>query len=329
MFTMLEDKDDDQSVGHLVVVSPSEIDTMRQCGLKHQLFYGERWTKEAPDTDPRSVGTVWHRIMERHYKAIKFHQDLARKEHGRWSKFDRIAAREMALLGANDVLDSVSDDDIRDTLDWMYRGHLEYYGLDDRWEIVATEFSAEVELPGPPGFDTPFRFRLKIRIDLIVREAGRVWIIDFKSCKNLPNNLDLQFDDQFGLYHWGMGALGYNVFGTVHAAARKTRLVGDATGKKITPFEERFRRSPMSRGKQELDTIAIEAWQQADEKYAGLQKILTMRRMGLDLDVQRSPNPNTCGWRCDVTEACIASRKGTDLRDYIYRMGFRKDRSRH
>ena len=206
----------------------------------------------------------------------------------------------------------------------MYDGHVEQYGADPEWQIMAIEHAAEVSLPAPAGFKSPFEFRIKMRMDTIVKWKGRLWVIDRKSCKNLPSNLELDLDDQFGLYIWGLRQMGRNVFGAIHDAARKTRLKT-----KEAPLDERFKRSPMHRGDKELDRIALEAWQDAHERYQALGNVVEMRRNGIDVEAQRHPSPMTCRWKCDFTEACIAGRKGIDLRSYIKGKGYVKDRSRH
>lgn len=311
-----------------IIISPSELDTMRQCPLRHQLLYGERWTKEIKDEGhPLAFGTLWHRILEQHYKVLMHFQKTALQQHQRWQAFDRVKARELARMEVNDVLAMVNDPEVAALLDWMYEGHIEQWGLDEDWQILAIEFGCEVALPGP--IKTDFDFRIKMKLDLVVREAGRLVIVDNKSCKNLPHKLELDLDDQFGLYQWGMTQLEYKIFCTVHNAARKTRLKGDSEGTKIMPLTDRFKRTPLTRGKKELDAIAMEAWQDAYERYRSYYELLPLKRAGVVIEAQRHPQPSTCGWKCDFTEACIAGRKGVDLRDYLKRKGYKVDRSRH
>lgn len=307
-----------------ITVSPSELDTMRQCPLRHQLLYHERWTKEAAESHPLGFGTLWHRVLEQHYKAIKWFQLDAHQAHTGWHTFDREGARRLARQEVNDVLVTVQDDEVRDRLDWMYCGYLEQYDLDASWMLMAVEFPAEVALPAPIGYDGPFEFRIKMKIDIVAKVDGRIWIVDHKSCKSLPKKIEMDLDDQFGLYHWGMLQLGYNVFGMYHSASRKEPLKT-----RELELDERFLRTPLTRGRVELDTIAMEAWQTAHERYRTIYEVVELRRKGAKIEPPRHPQPSQCGWKCDFTEACIAGRKGVDLRDYIYRKGYRQDRSRH
>jgi hypothetical protein len=191
---------------------------------------------------------------------------------------------------------------------------------------VAVEYMGVVDLPGLTDDRT---FKLKFKMDLIVKESGRFWIVDNKSCKNLPNRLELDLDDQFGLYHWAGLQMGHKIFGTMHNAARKLQLKGDLDGSNPSALDNRYRRTPLTRGKAELDRIALEAWQDGYERYQALENIEAWKAKGVDLEAQRHPSPMQCGWKCDFTEACIAGRKGVNLRSYIQGKGYRQDFTRH
>lgn len=313
-----------------LIISPSELEVMRQCPLRHSLLYGERWTKAITDeSHPLAFGTLWHSVLEAHYRAIQNEQRKANKELGDWRRFNPGKALTYAEASALSVISEVQDTDVAELLAWMYDGHVEKWGADENWQIVAIEHGGEVALPGPPGVDSPLSFRLKFKMDLIVKEDGRFMIIDNKSCKNLPKKLELDLDDQFSLYHWAALQMGVKVFCTMHNAARKQQLKGDKSGEDPSALDSRFQRTPLTRGNVELNRVALEAWQIAEERYRTLETINTLKREGLDIEAPRHPSPMTCGWKCDFTEPCIAGRKGVDIRDYIHRKGYRKDRSRH
>jgi hypothetical protein len=313
------------------IISPSELEVMRQCPLRHSLLYGERWTKKVTDeSHPLAFGTLWHLVLEEHYLAIQKEQQQAHRELGDWRRFDHARAEDLAATAALSVMHGVTDESVASLLAWMYDGHVELFGVDPEWQIMAVEHMGEVALPGPPGVDTGgLTFRLKFKMDLIVKWLGRRWIVDNKSCKNLPNGLELDLDDQFGLYNWAGNQMDLNVFGTMHNAARKLQLKGDVTGENPSALENRFRRTPLTRGKDELDRIALEAWQDAVIRYRGLEEVNKLKAAGLDIEAPRHPSPMTCGWKCDFTEACIAGRKGVSIRDYIARKGYKQDFTRH
>ena len=74
-------------------VSYSEIDSARQCLLKHQFGYKERWQ---PPTEGRALvrGKLWHNVMEDHYRAIKTWHDAGDTEFTKW----RIEAERDRLI---------------------------------------------------------------------------------------------------------------------------------------------------------------------------------------------------------------------------------------
>lgn len=169
-------------------------------------------------------------------------------------------------------------------------------------------------------------------------------ILTHNSCRNLPKGKDFDFDDQFGLYTWGLRKMGKRVFGQIHSAARTERLVkeekawrgepipGDTDQLeglsylpgKVQPLDQRFVRTRMYRTDVELDRIAVETWQVMKARY-DQQKLATRS----DVDSPRHTDPDRCSWRCDYTEPCLAGRKGVDLREYLHGRGFQQDFTRN
>lgn len=292
----------------VIVVSPSEILTMRQCPLKHQLTYDERWTKQESESSALGLGTIWHSVLEAHRRAMFAGGDLF-----------------AAIDAAFDVLDKVQDPEVRELISWMYTGYTQFWGDDSDLDVIDIEMSFEIDLPRPKGWPaTEVEFRLKGKMDLFYRYKRRVWVLDEKSCKDLPKKLDLDLDDQFGLYYWAATQLGYPVFGAVHSAARKVRLKT-----KEAPLHERFSRTPIHKNQAELTKVAEEAWQTAYTAYTGLYQIRRARQAGARVDAPRHTDPRQCTWKCSFTEECVVSRKGADIRGLIRARGFKPDHSRH
>ncbi len=288
-----------------IVVSYSELDTYRQCPHKHALAYKSRWTR--PTKSPAlTKGTAWHAVMEAHYNAI-----AELKNPGHTSYIIR-------------AFDSIDDPEVRSLITWMYDGYRRLYGLDPEWKVESVEQTYVVPLPTPSGRKS--RFHLKMKIDLVVEWKGNRWVVDHKSGKDLPKSKMLEFDDQFGLYTWGLQALGLDVFGSIHNAARtfrpappKERKDGTvAEPKPDQPLASRFHRTPLYRTDDELRQVALDAYH-------------TARRAYNDDVGERHPNPDTCQWRCDYPEACLHGRKTTDERevDYLEASGFVQDFMRH
>jgi hypothetical protein len=298
----------------LRVVSFSELSTARQCPLKHELSYVERWSRPQPANSALYKGTYWHKALEAHYTEIRRAQQAKEKPDLDACRF----AVEQAIDRA--------DPEIAELIWWMYQGHVDLYGTDDSWRILAVEHSANVALPTPRGNNS--RFVLKIKIDLIVRDLStrtrNVLVVDHKSGKDLPNSKILELDDQFGLYTWGVQRLGHKVFGQLYNAARTLRTQADLKDPGTQPLDERFRRIPMYRTAKELEQTAIEAYLTASARY---RQQAEMKRQGLHSP--RHTDPQVCAWKCDFLEPCMASRKGMDLNRFLRDSGFTVDRTRH
>ena len=299
------------------IVSYSELDAYRQCPLKHHLAYRQRWTRPTRPDSPLSRGKLWHSVMERHYLTLADVQAAT-------SGFSIPADQEPAALAlaAEQVTPLLSDPttgtqtDEQALVEWMYRGYTARYGADLDWRIEAVERSAEVPLPAETGRSSS-RYRLKVKMDLLVTDRlGRLWLVDHKTCANLPNKLELGIDDQFGLYIAAMRSLGWQVLGAIHSAARTKKLKGDEANTDPTPLDRRFLRTAMYRSQTELDNLLLDAARTARAS----------RRPG---PPHSSPNPDMCKWRCDYLDAHMEMRRGTPARVALTDFGFHVHKGRH
>lgn len=291
-----------------LIVSPSELSTLRQCPAKHENAYKERWTGAEPGV-ALVKGTRWHEALELHYGILHLWQ----KGEGP-ATMSESDVLEVCMNAVDELLDA--NDPIDEIVWWMYLGHCDLYGADLQWKILAVEFKDEYWLPTDRGGRS--RFKLKCKIDLVVRDlrSGTNWIVDHKSGKDLPKDKELDLDDQFGLYEWAMRSAGRQILGTVHSAARTHRNVDQ--NRHPQPLDERFRRKRMSRTPTELETIAVEAYRTFRTGYGYAPG-----------EAPRSPNPDTCRWRCDYTEPCLMSRKGVDRHEALVSFGLHQDFTRH
>ncbi|HUN38455.1 MAG TPA: PD-(D/E)XK nuclease family protein [Trebonia sp.] len=300
------------------IVSYSEIDTAKQCALKHQLGYVDRWSKPHGPETALAKGTAWHQVMEAHYNTLMRLQ----KEQDSPNSFSG------ALLGlCRKAVESEMrrmPDDLAGLTEWMYSGYVAHWGTDPEWQILAVEHAAECRLPTLKG--TPSSFWLKVKIDLVVRNRRnkKIYVVDHKSGKDLPGEKLLALDDQFGLYTWAMRQLGKRVFGQIYNAARTYRLQADVATPGATPLDERFRRLPMVRSDRELDIVARETYQLALARYT--QQAAVSRAGAMS---PRSTDPDRCAWRCDFRDACLAGRKGLNVQGFLRDQGFTQDFSRH
>ena len=305
-------------MAEIIVGSYSEIDTARQCLFKHELGYKLRW--RAPTTSPAlSRGTLWHSVMEAHYTVIQAWQveRAAAKAAGRKvvriDEDKRIAKRIWDAVKVHLYDEAGKQSAEQELVEWMYQGYVEQYGLDPNWQILAVEHREQVPLLDRAGRRS--RFHIKAKMDLIVREytSRNVYIVDHKSAKDLPSDKMLDIDDQFGLYGWMYGQAGKTHFGLLHNCARTQRNVS-----KPQTLESRFARKRLIRTATELNNIALDAYKQLKAAHAV--------PIG---DAPRSPNPDTCRWRCDFSEACLLGRKGRDVEQILTVTGYVQDFTRH
>lgn len=302
-----------------ITISFSELDAYRQCPKKHEYAYKERW--QAPTTGPALArGTLWHQVLESHYRFLMAWQQAGKPRampiFGNDNVLEptEVALHSQAMVHLYHPKSGKPLSPHSELIEWMYAGHVEHYGLDNEWKIMAVEHAPVMWLPTPNGGRS--RFRLKMKIDLVVRWDGRLWIVDHKSGKDLPKDKELDLDDQFGLYTWGMRKLGKKVFGSVHSSARTQKNKDQS--KHPQPLPERFARKRLYRTDIELDNIAVDAYKSARRAWT--------TKLG---EAERQTNPDTCRWRCDFTEPCLLSRKGGDDRDMLRSIGFIQNFERH
>lgn len=293
-----------------LIASWSETDTARQCFMKHDISYRERWRQTGPESPALQRGTIWHGGLEIHYNRIMAWQQ-AGKPIDAMELLDEIRAEVVVYFA-----DVAPSDEELDVLTWMYDGHVDLYSIDEQWKILGVEVNREVWLPTPNGGRS--RFKMKMKMDLIVKDLllGGMWIVDHKSGKDLPKGKDLDFSDQFGLYQFGMRQLGHQIRGTVYSAARTHRNKDQK--RYPQPLSERFSRTPMPRSDIELEQIAVEAY-----------KTLTTAYGYKPGEAPRSPNPDTCKWKCDYTEPCLLARRGMDRTEALRGFNFIQDFTRH
>jgi hypothetical protein len=285
------------------VVSYSELDSIRQCRLKAHLAYKERWQPETI-SPALSRGKLFHSVLEAHYSALATTLGSSGVDQ---------------TVGPWDVLDAAEDCEETDTVKWIYKGYLDLYGEDKQWEVLAVEERVEEWLMLPNGRRSTFK--LKGVVDLLVRDhsaGGGLWVVDHKTCRELPKQRALDFDDQMGIYTLLLRRAGYDIRGVIYNACRSYKL------KRPMSPDERFKRHLTTRTEHELEVMAQEALTTFKTAYGVGQR----GKVGGALP-PRSPDPDRCGWRCPFTEACLMGRKGSDIRALLSETGFTQNFNRH
>lgn len=301
-----------------IVISYSELDTYRQCPLKHQWAYKERWRRPAAPDGALAKGSLWHLVLETHYNVLM--------QHERVSPESQTAALGESREAVTPLLVDERTGHQTDTqilVEWMFEGYVEMWGADPDWTILGVETAFQIPLLTPDGSKSPYELKGKIDLLILDRMTGHNWVVDHKSGANLPTQMDLEIDDQFGLYAWAMRETGQPVLGAIHNATRTTRNTADFPGYagKLQPqtVSQRNLRSFLNRTDAELTAIARDAWAVAANAYP----------TGEALPLYSSPDPRQCGWKCDFKEIHLLSRKGRDASEVLQEYGFEQDFTRH
>ena len=286
------------------IISFSELDTYRQCPFKHQLAYGERWVSPV-DSAALDRGKRVHTVLENWYEALK---------RGDNTTIEQVARESEVVFDQNgDYLD-----DIGELVHWIVQGYGEQYGRDEQWKVVEVEHDFVLPLPKPDGKNS--NIKLKGKIDLLVNWRGRLWLVDHKTAARLPSDKELDLDVQFGLYAWAMRQLGYPIHGMIYTTLRTQRNKGEMA------LTDRFSRTLIAKSDAELDRLALDAYQDAYQAYAGIRKSNKTQ-----VDLPRHYNTDTCRWRCPYTEACLFGAKDGrgGSRGYLIETGFVQNFTRH
>jgi RecB family exonuclease len=281
------------------IVSNSEVETYRQCRLKHQLSYIEKWRTD--EQHPAlSRGTLFHAVMEAHYGTLKMMRDTLEKENGCGVVLDTASQIWLAVYPLLYDADSGAQTEEQELVEWIYRGYVEHYDSDSNWEILA------IELPMEEPLDDHGEFSLAGTVDLIVRDrsgGGGIWIVDHKTCKDLPKK-DFDLEDQTAIYAHLLKKKGIDVRGAIYNHCRTYKLKT-----REMDMDERFKRQRTVRTDYELETCAREALELMVEAYDRHKDFVAADGTVIPYDAPRSPNGDTCNWKCGFTEACIAGRK--------------------
>lgn len=307
------------------IVSYSELSTFRQCPLKHHLSYQRRWTKPPPSGGALYKGTTWHNALEAHYKVLQASPNNGRRRTPAQVKRALVACRKAASVWFAGNPETGEQTEVEALVEWMYDGYVAKYGINETWKILGTEHQIKTPLPDAEG--KPSRYVLKAKLDLVILDllTGMLWVVDHKSGADLPTALDMELDDQFGLYCWAMSEMGRPVQGALHSAARTTRNKGDFPGMahgnaKPQTLEQRFKHTLITRGATELKNIALDAFHAAQAAYPP---------EGMTRSLYSSPNPRSCGWMCDMRTAHLMMRSGRNPDEVMREQGYVIDFTRH
>ena len=283
-----------------ITVTFSEMDSYRQCPLKHKWSYKDGWREPAREGSALTRGSLYHEVMEAHYTLIQEGYRAPLDE------FRQFMLEEFLI----DKTGHQSED--QEIVEWMYDGYLECYGLDDDWEPVLIESAGEVRLRDEKG--KPTKFYLRFKIDLVVRDrkTGHLWLVDHKSASNLSRETEIDMQEQFRLYAWALRQLDIPIAGIIRSDARTKR------NKTPMKLEQRFRRVTTFMSDEEGDRIALDLLNTAKAAYSP------------HTPVYAAPMPDMCSWRCPFLGVHLAWRRGLADEDTLMRdFGLFKTEEKH
>lgn len=277
-----------------VVITHSELDTFRQCPLKHHLAYVRRWERPPGPGQALTIGTLWHTVMQTYYEVLR---DVPAGERTA-DLLDR-AQRRADLVHLIDAHGNRSPD--QELVSWMLDGYRRMWGVEREWEIIAVEQTMRLRIVEPTS-GRPSKYHLQFKADLLVWDLAlrAPVLIDHKSAGNFSRPNEVAISDQFGLYTWAMRELGVPVLQSIRNDARTQRNVGDLRGEKPMALDTRFQRIPSYRTEVELQSLLVDAISTAEVAYSGQP-------------VYSSPDPNTCSWKCSFLGAHLLQRKGMPI----------------
>jgi len=169
----------------------SRLKLWRKCEKAHHYKYYER-LERVKKALPLIMGTAVHSSIESHINGKDFKQPLEqfRKD------FNKLFAEEKVELG-----------DLPTELEKIMQGYFDYY-RNDGLSYSTGHRNLRCEIPVIIDLDN--RTRFVGYIDALPRDTHeRLWIMDHKSVKSIPNEEQRYADYQFVTYAWLLPLLGY------------------------------------------------------------------------------------------------------------------------
>jgi PD-(D/E)XK nuclease superfamily protein len=243
-------------------MSYSSATTLGACEKKYHYRYIQRRSEEP--TSAMSKGSLFHRGARAWWTG------------GSWEAEVKASAEEWVATNpeAMALPDWISD------AGWLLERYAARYETErDQMEVVGTEVPFRLRLPGRYAW-------LVGSMDMVVRIAGRTWVVEIKTMSDWDRLEAYCWDPQLSLYYWAATELDMAPWGILLEGARTYRW------KNPRPVEESFQRRWLDRSP---DHIA--------EALADADAVLTRSR---DLANGARPMRNVsrdCNW-CPYREPC-------------------------
>lgn len=272
------------------------------------------------------LGTMVHQAMESWAKDA----DTSLEKHFMLAASDNVDRAKDAYRAA--VGTGPSDSEIGSLLDSVVLGRAMMANYQDYWktlmpdgyEIVATEQRIQVAIPGTEhtsewvydhtsrqpvlvSYSTPRMHYLEGRLDMIMRRVkdGMLYVRDYKTYSNRPNEEDLFHSDQFLAYVWIATQLDIGpVAGLAYDGIWKRAAIPKKVDNRVGSLSDLFCRIRIDRPIDELirfeKLLALEALEMANNP-----AIYTNHMWD-----------GSCRWGCSYKDICYATDRGEDVDFY-------------
>lgn len=173
------------------ITTHSMIKTFRRCPKQAEFKYVHR-LKPKRLGSPLKRGTWFHALLEAHGKGKDW-----REVHAKFTnEFNRLFDEEKEYYG-----------DMPTEIATLMSSYLWHY-KNDPWEFVANEFQVEAYFPD----GTLYRGK----VDALIKDSfGKLWLVDHKTHKTLPDHNFRLLDAQSTLYIWAAREMGIEVEGFI------------------------------------------------------------------------------------------------------------------
>jgi len=162
-----------------MVATYSEIMSRRRCPMQHYYAYKLKLEKKVPGL-PLTLGVLGHRLMEAKYRDGNWEAELERYVAEEWNK---MFEEQQAEYG-----------DLPGEARRLMRGYT-YFWENNRWNTLDTEVSFLIRLTEKIGIAGV--------IDLVIEDTnGKIWVVDHKFVKTIPDDDYLMMELQTTLYYF-------------------------------------------------------------------------------------------------------------------------------
>ena len=227
--------------------------------------------------------------------------------------------------------------------EWQLSEYEAFAAETDNWEVLKVETEMATRIPGT-------RVHLVGTLDLLVKQAGKLWIVDHKTLSQLPTESSLELDDQMTAYMWLCHQHGYPVAGAIYNVLRKKlptvpKLLANGAlsrDKSIDTTTDVYYREIVKNGLNPDDySDILEHLAQKENTFFWRTRVRRnvvelkeferyLSAEGRDMTTCKMvpyPNPSwECGW-CDFRLLCKCENEGGDV-EHLKNAFFRVERRR-